>query len=88
MIAWVNIPVLKTVANTANTVIYVKYGDAAVTTPTQNQNGTWNSNFKGVWHLNQAATPQTDSTSTPSNASHNGAPAPATATGLIARAST
>ena len=83
VIAWVNIPTLKTAANTADTVIYVKYGDAAVTTPTQNQNGTWNSNFKGVWHLNQAATPQTDSTSTPSNASHNGAPAPATATGLI-----
>ena len=83
VIAWVNIPVLKTTANTANTVIYVKYGDATVTTPTQNQNGTWNSNFKGVWHLNQAASPQTDSTSTPSNASHNGAPAPATATGLI-----
>ncbi len=83
VIAWVNIPVLKTAANTADTVIYVKYGDATVTTPTQNQNGTWNSNFKGVWHLNQAATPQTDSTSTPSNASHNGAPAPATATGLI-----
>ena len=83
VIAWVNIPVLKTAANTADTVIYVKYGDAAVTTPTQNQNGTWNSNFKGVWHLNQAASPQTDSTSTPSNASHNGAPAPATATGLI-----
>ena len=83
VIAWVNIPVLKTTANTADTVIYVKYGDATVTTPTQNQNGTWNSNFKGVWHLNQAASPQTDSTSTPSNASHNGAPAPATATGLI-----
>ena len=65
MIAWVNIPVLKTAANTANTVIYVKYGDATVTTPTQNQNGTWNSDFKGVWHLNQSVSPQTDATSRP-----------------------
>jgi len=83
VIAWVNIPVLKTTANTANTVIYVKYGDGSVGAPTQNQNGTWNSNFKGVWHLSQSSTPQTDSTSTPSNASHNGSPAPASATGLV-----
>ncbi|HVX97880.1 MAG TPA: C25 family cysteine peptidase [Polyangia bacterium] len=83
VIAWVNIPVLKTTANTANTIIYVMYGDASISSPTQDQNGTWNSSYQGVWHLNQATSPQTDSTATPANASSNGTPTPATATGLI-----
>ncbi len=83
VIAWVNIPALKTTANTADTVIYVTYGDASISSATQNQNGTWNASFKGVWHLNQSSSPQADSTATPANASHNGSPAVATATGLV-----
>jgi cysteine-rich repeat protein len=83
VIAWVNIPALKTTANTANTIIYVMYGDASISSPTQNQNGTWNSSYQGVWHLNQSTSPQADSTATPANASSNGTPTPATATGLI-----
>jgi len=84
VIAWVNIPVLKTAANTADTVIYVFYGDSGITGPTQNVNGTWNTNFKGVWHMNTGSSPQADSTTTPANAAHTGTPLPtAGATGKI-----
>ena len=85
IVAWVQIPVLKTTANTANTTIYVNYGDATVTTPTQNPNGTWDTNFRGVWHLNQdpTMTTEADSTSTPANATSLGSPAATGVTGLI-----
>ncbi|HSZ83783.1 MAG TPA: C25 family cysteine peptidase [Polyangia bacterium] len=84
IVAWVQIPTLKTTANTANTIIYIQYGDATISSPTQNVNGTWDTSFKGVWHLNQSpVTTQTDSTSTAANATSTGTPAPATATGLI-----
>ncbi|HVZ73505.1 MAG TPA: C25 family cysteine peptidase [Polyangia bacterium] len=83
VIAWVQIPALKTVSATSNTVIYVKYGDASVTTPTQNATGTWDTSFQGVWHLNQATSPQSDSTSTPANAAYGGTTTPATTTGKI-----
>jgi MYXO-CTERM domain-containing protein len=88
VIAWVNIPVLKTTANTADTVIYVFYGDAAITSSTENVTGTWNSNFKGVWHMDSASgsTSQNDSTSSPADAAQTGMPAPtAGATGKISR---
>jgi cysteine-rich repeat protein len=84
VIAWVQIPSLKTTAASSNTIIYIKYGDATVTTPTQNVNGTWDASFKGVWHLNQSpVTTQTDSTSSAANSTSNGAPAPTSATALI-----
>ena len=87
IIVWVQIPTLKTAANTSNTVIYAKYGDATVTSPTQNANGTWDASFKGVWHLDQnpggIAPQMTDSTSTGASATSSGSPAPATAPGLI-----
>jgi MYXO-CTERM domain-containing protein len=78
LVAWVQIPVLKTVANSSNTVIYIKYGDTTISSPTQNANGTWDSNYKGVWHLNQSpggAAPQmTDSTSTAGHATATNGP--------------
>jgi cysteine-rich repeat protein len=85
LVAWVQIPVLKTTANTANTTIYLNYGDASVTTPTQNATGTWDANFRGVWHLNQnpTMTTEVDSTSAPANATSLGSPAATGATGLI-----
>src|ERR1700677_2756271 len=42
LIAWVQIP---TVSHTADTVIYLLYGNSSVTTSQQNQNGVWNSNY-------------------------------------------
>ncbi|HZL19766.1 MAG TPA: C25 family cysteine peptidase, partial [Polyangia bacterium] len=83
VIAWVEIPALNTISATSNQTITVKYGDATISSPTQNVNGTWETNFKGVWHMNQSSSPASDSTSTGANASFNGSPAPATASGLI-----
>jgi hypothetical protein len=52
------------------------YGNSAVTSPTQNPNGVWDTNFKGVWHLkeNPAGTaPQVrDSTSNNLHGTSNG----------------
>ncbi len=53
LVAWVRVPVLSA---SVPTVIYVVYGDSAVSTPTQRPSGVWDGNFKGVWHLNQAPT--------------------------------
>jgi MYXO-CTERM domain-containing protein len=83
VIAWVEIPGLKTVTATSNQVITVKYGDATISSPTQNVNGTWETNFKAIWHMNQLSSPASDSTSTGASASFNGSPTPATTTGLI-----
>ena len=86
VIAWVNIPVLKTTANTANTVIYINYGDSSITT-SQNSTSTWDTNFRGVWHLNQSTpTTENDSTASPANATSatdNGATAATSAGALI-----
>ncbi|HVY40286.1 MAG TPA: LamG-like jellyroll fold domain-containing protein, partial [Polyangia bacterium] len=83
VIAWVQIPALKTVSASSNQTIVVKYGDATISSPTQNATGTWDTNFKAVWHLNQSSTPAGDSTSTAASASFQGSPSPATATGLV-----
>ncbi len=83
VLAWVEIPGLKTISATSNQIITVKYGDATISSPTQNVNGTWETNFKAVWHMTGASSPASDSTSTGASASFNGSPAPATATGLI-----
>ncbi len=53
LVAWVKIP---TLSHTADTVFYVGYDDPAVTTFQGDVNGTWNSNFKGVWHLPNGTT--------------------------------
>ncbi|HVT08599.1 MAG TPA: LamG-like jellyroll fold domain-containing protein, partial [Polyangia bacterium] len=83
VIAWVQIPALKTVSASSNQTIVVKYGDATISSPTQNASGTWDTSFKGVWHLNQSSTAATDSTSTAASASFQGSPSPATASGLV-----
>lgn len=49
--AWVRVPVL---SGTTNTVLYMYYGNSSVSSPTQNPTGVWDSNFKGVWHLNES----------------------------------
>jgi hypothetical protein len=46
--AWVKLPL---VSYTANTVIYLFYGDASVTKSQQNRAAVWNSAYVGVWHL-------------------------------------
>ena len=50
LVAWVSIPSLSASADTR---IYMFYGNASATDQ-QNRPATWNVNFKGVWHLNEA----------------------------------
>ena len=58
---WVKVP---TVSHTADTVIYMWYGNPAITTPQANATGVWDTNFQGVWHMqdNAANTTIVDST--------------------------
>lgn len=68
VVAWVKVP---TVSHTVNTVVYVAYGDAGITTD-QSSTSTWDANYKGVYHLddNAATTVVRDSTSNAANATN------------------
>jgi hypothetical protein len=50
LVAWVRIPVLD---YNSNTTIYLYYGNALVTTATENPTGVWDSSYVGVWHLKE-----------------------------------
>lgn len=67
---WVNVP---TVSHTSDTVIYMCYGNAAISTWQGNVPGTWNSNYKYVLHMfdNAANTTVVDSTGNQSPTSIN-----------------
>src|SRR5579884_804092 len=59
---WVQVP---TVSHSTNTVFYLQYGNPNITTDQSNKTGTWDSNYMGVWHMddNAANTIVADSTS-------------------------
>ncbi len=68
LVAWVSVPSL---ASATDTVIYMYYGNASATSQ-QNATGTWNSNFKGVWHMGDGTTfSGADITSNANNSSAN-----------------
>lgn len=48
IVAWVKLP---TLSSSIDTVFYMKYGNAAITTFQGNVVGTWQTAFKAVWHL-------------------------------------
>ena len=54
--AWVNVP---TVSHTANTFIYMYYGNTAATEPaatsTYGSQNVWTNGYAGVWHLNEGS---------------------------------
>jgi hypothetical protein len=50
LVAWVKVPSLTT---TANTTIYMYYGKS-VSSDQQNPTAVWDSNYKGVWHLEES----------------------------------
>jgi hypothetical protein len=52
LFAWVNVP---TLSSAVDTTLYLYY-DNATTTNQQNAGGVWDSNYKGVWHLQQTPT--------------------------------
>ena len=65
IVAWVQVP---TLSHTADTTIYLQYGDTSVSTNQQNQTGVWDSNYKSVWHFGGGATlTANDSTSNGNN---------------------
>ena len=51
LVAWVNVPVL---SESADTVIYMYYGDRGITTPRARPEDVWDANYEGVWHMNQS----------------------------------
>ncbi|MGO8758759.1 MAG: DUF2341 domain-containing protein, partial [Terracidiphilus sp.] len=75
VIAWIQIPNL---SHTTDTVIYVFYGNAAISTSQQNPTGVWDQNFMGVWHVpNGTNLSLADSTSNGDNGTNAGATATA-----------
>jgi RHS repeat-associated protein len=60
VVAWVRIP---TLSHTADTVLYVFYGNPNVTASQQNPSGVWDVNYTAVYHMaNAGATAAPDST--------------------------
>lgn len=81
VIYWVQVP---TVSHTADTVIYLFYGNSSVTTDQSNKTGTWDSSFKLVVHLPNGTTlTANDSTSNANNGTGAGGSGPGPTTGLI-----
>lgn len=68
LIAWVKVPSLSA---TANTDIYMYYGNSGASNQ-QNITGTWNSNYKGVWHLDENVAGVTDEVQDSTSNTNNG----------------
>lgn len=80
--AWVRVPTLDF---NNDTVIYMFYGNSSVTSSQEDVAGTWDSNFKGVWHMDDTSTTNSDSAGTANNGTVTGG-AVAGAAGKIADA--
>ena len=65
IVTWIEIPNLSSVANT---VIYMYYGNSAASSQ-QNISGSWDANYKGVWHLNSTFS---DATTNANNGTNTG----------------
>ncbi|MCK4692150.1 MAG: DUF2341 domain-containing protein, partial [Anaerolineales bacterium] len=52
LVVWVNVP---NVSSSANTILYMYYGNPSASDES-NPAGVWDSDFKGVWHLNESVT--------------------------------
>ena len=58
LVAWVKIP---TLSHNTDTDIYMYYGNATATNQ-ENVTDVWDTDYKGVWHLNETSGTRTDST--------------------------
>jgi hypothetical protein len=85
LIAWVKIP---SVSSSTDTVFYLMYGNSAINTDQSDPPNTWDSNFKGVWHMNDNAANTTirESTVTGANGTNNANTSSKTAAGQIGSA--
>lgn len=73
---------IPTLATGADTVIYLFYGNASISTDQSNKTGTWDANFQAIYHLpNGTVLTSNDSTSNANTAS--GVNTPTAATGQI-----
>lgn len=63
LVAWVQVPILNSASQSTSTVLYLYYGNSAATNQ-QQATSTWESSFKGVWHLGETSSSSgyTDST--------------------------
>jgi hypothetical protein len=86
VLMWVNIASL---SSSADTVVYLGYGDTGLTTD-GSSTSTWDSNYMGVWHMqdNAANTTIRDSTSNAKNAVNVANTSTKTVTGQIGNALT
>jgi prepilin-type N-terminal cleavage/methylation domain-containing protein len=82
---WVQVP---TVSGSVNTTIYLWYGGANSATDQSNAWGTWDSNYAGVWHLDETSGTQHDSTRNGNNSSIINVQTQGSATGKIGGADT
>ena len=69
IVMWVRI---STLSATADTIIYMYYGNSSISTSQANSTGVWNANYKGVWHLGETSGNALDSTSNGSSGTING----------------
>jgi len=70
-VAWVRIP---TLANSQDTTVHVYYGNSSISTSQENAQSVWNSNYVGVWHMEESSGTVYNSTSDQNNASVVGNP--------------
>jgi concanavalin A-like lectin/glucanase superfamily protein/uncharacterized protein DUF2341 len=85
LIAWVKIP---SVSSSSDTVFYLMYGNSSINTDQSDPPNTWDSNFEGVWHMNDNAANTTirESTATGANGTNNANTSSKTAAGQIGNA--
>jgi MSHA biogenesis protein MshQ len=81
LVAWVRIP---TLSHTTDTVIYLGWGDAGITTDQSNMTGVWDSNFHAVYHLGGAgySTQQRRDSTSNGNTLGNGSSTASSGTGV------
>jgi RHS repeat-associated protein len=77
---WVQVP---TVSHTTDTQIYMFYGNSSITTDQSNKPAVWDSNYQGVWHLEETSGQQNDSTSNGNNSTGVAVTAEGSAAGQI-----
>jgi len=78
LVCWVNVTSLSSMIDTK---IWMYYGNSSCSSQ-QNVHETWNSNYVGVWHLNETSSPSLDSTSNNNDGTPCGSPT-YSATGII-----
>jgi len=80
VIYWIQVP---TVSHTSDTVIYLFYGNSSIAANQSNKNGVWDSNYLGVWHLDETSGHQQDSTANGNTATAASVTTEGSATGQI-----